>query len=138
LMKEGFAMKLRTEITVALENRPGALGHLCRCLAENGINILAVSVVESTGMGLVRLVVNKPAAAARLFTECCPVTVSACDVLELRAPNRPGVLADIAAKLSRRKVNIDYVYGTASSSGKTALILRASDLKKAAKALKGF
>ncbi len=48
-------MKVQKEITVALENVPGSLGHLCGCIAAKRINILGVSVVESKDMCLVQL-----------------------------------------------------------------------------------
>ncbi len=131
-------MKVRKELTVALENKPGALGHLCCCLAERKINILAISVHESAEVGIVRMVVDKPEKAAKMIAECCPMTMNVTDVLELSAPNKPGVMAAIAGKLGKRKINIEYVYGSATGGGRAAIVLKASDLKKAAKALKGF
>jgi len=131
-------MKVRKEITVALENAPGRLGHLCGCLAAKKINIIAISVVESANMGLVRLVVDKPAAATKMIRDCCPMTMSTEDVLELSAPNKPGVLAKLSAKLGKKRVNIDYVYGTAAGRGKTNLILKPSSIKKAMPLLRGM
>ena len=131
-------MKVRKEITVALENKPGALGHLCCCLAEQKINVLAISVHESAEVGIVRMVVDKPAAAAKMISGCCPMTMNVTDVLELAAPNKPGVLATLAWKLAKRKINIEYVYGSAARGGKASIILQASNLKKAAKALRGM
>jgi hypothetical protein len=131
-------MKVRKEITVALENKPGVLGHLCCCLAEKKVNILAVSVHESAGVGIVRLVVDKPSVVTKMLSQCCPVTVSTCDVLELRAANRPGMLAAVASKLGKRRINIDYVYGSASGGGKAAIILKPSNITNARRLLRGL
>lgn len=131
-------MKVRKEITVALENAPGRLGHLCGCLAERKVNILAISVVESANMGLVRLVVDKPAAVVKMVSECCPMTLSVCEVLELSAPNKPGVIAKIAAKLGKKRINIEYVYGSVAGRGKAALILKPSSIKRAKPLLRGM
>ncbi len=131
-------MKVRKEITVALQNRPGALGGLTAWLGKKKVNILAISVHESAEVGIVRMVVDKPSVAVKMISECCPMTLNVCDVLELRAPNRPGILGEIAAKLGRRKINIEYVYGSAAGGKKAAIILQASNLKKAAKALRGM
>jgi len=57
------------------------------------------------------------------------VTMSVCEVLQLAAPNKPGVLAAIASKLGKRKINIDYVYGSAMGKGRAVIILKPSDLK---------
>ncbi len=131
-------MKVRKEITVALENAPGRLGHLCGCLADRKINILAISVVESANMGIVRMVVDKPGAAAKMIRECCPMTMSVAEVLELSAPNKPGVLAKIAAKLGKKRVNIEYIYGSAAGRGKAAIILKPSSIKRAKPLLRGM
>jgi hypothetical protein len=129
-------MKVRKEITVALENAPGRLGHLCECLAAKKINILAISVVETANVGLVRMVVDKPAVAVKMIGECCPVTMSTSNVLELSAPNKPGTLAGIASRLGKKHINIDYIYGSASRGGKAAIILRPSNLKQAMRLLR--
>jgi hypothetical protein len=131
-------MKVRKEITVALENRPGALGCLCESLAEKKVNILAISVVETANVGLVRMVVDKPDAAVKMIGECCPMTVSTTDVLQLSAPNRPGALACIASRLGKKRINVDYVYGSAARGGKAAIILRPSNIKKAMRLLRGM
>ena len=130
-------MKVRKEITIALENAPGRLGHLCACIAANKINIIAISVVESANMGLVRVVVDKPAKLLKML-EDCPLTASVGEVLELSAPNKPGVLAKIASKLGKKRVNIEYVYGTAAGRGKTNLILKPSSIKRAKPLLRGM
>jgi hypothetical protein len=131
-------MKVRKELTVALENAPGRLGHLCACIAEQKANILAVSVVESANMGLVRLVVDKPAKVLKMIEECCPMTVSVTEVLEISAPNKPGVLAKIAAKLGKKRVNVEYIYGSVSGRGKAKLILKPSSIKRAKPLLRGM
>ena len=129
-------MKVRTEITVALENEPGRLAHLTKCLADRKVNILAISVLESTEMGLVRMVVDKPALALKMLTESCPMTFTTCEVIELAAPNKVGALAEIARKLARKRVNIDYLYGSALSRGKASLVLRVDNVPAARKALR--
>jgi hypothetical protein len=131
-------MKVRKELTVALENRPGALGRLCASLAGRKVNILAISVHESAEVGIVRLVVDKTAAAEQIIGMGRPLTINSASVLELTAPNKPGILADIARRLGANKVNIDYVYGSALGGGKASIILKTSEPKKAAKLLKGF
>ncbi len=128
-------MKVRKEITVALENAPGRLAHVTRCLADRKVNILAVSVLESTDMGLVRMVVDKPADALKMLKDC-PMTVSVCEVLEIAAPNKPGAIAGLAAKLAGKRINIEYLYGSTVTKGKSNVIVKVKNIKSALKALK--
>jgi hypothetical protein len=131
-------MKVRKEITIALENAPGRLGCLCECLASEKVNIIAISVVDAANVGLVRLVVDKPGVVTKMINTSCPLTMSTTDVLDLSAPNKPGVLAMIANRLGKKGINIDYVYGSTARGGKAAIILRPSNLKKAMKLLRGM
>jgi hypothetical protein len=131
-------MKVRREITLALENVPGQLAHVCECLAQRKVNITAISAVETANIGLVRMVVDKPAVAIKMLKECCPITVSTCDVLELSMPNKPGALLAVARRLARKKINIVYLYGTATGQLRTGIIVRPSDMKKATRLLKGM
>ena len=129
-------MKIRPEITVAVENIPGRLAHLTKCLAARKVNILAVSVLESTDMGLVRMVVDKPAIALQLLVECCTMTITVCEVLEVALPNKAGALNDVAAKLSKKKIDIQYLYGSTTAKGKAGIIMKVSNLNAARKALR--
>jgi hypothetical protein len=131
-------MKVRKEITVAVENAPGRLGHLCECMAARKINILGISVVESRDMCLVRMVVDKPAVLAKMLKDDCPMTTSATDVLELNVPNKAGMLSRLASKLGKKRVNIEYVYGSASGRGKSTIYLRPSSIPRARALLRGL
>ena len=133
---EEQVMKVRKEITVALENAPGRLAHLSKCLADRKVNILAISVLESTDMGLVRMVVDKPAVALKMLTGGCPMTTTVTDVLEVTAPNKVGALADLAAKLARKRINVDYLYGSTVTRGRASIIVKVKNLKAARKALR--
>ena len=122
------------EITVALENRRGRLAHLCKCLAERKVNIMAISVVDSATMGLVRLVVDKPEVALEML-QTCPMTVTEREVLLVDLPNRAGALAEAADRLAKRRINIEYVYGSARGRGAALLVVAAPNLKRAREAL---
>jgi len=128
-------MERTKQLSVSLENKPGRLAHLCRCLADRKINIIALSVSETSEQSLVRLVVDKPEEAVRMLKER-PLTFSQTDVLLLEVPNRMGIVAEIAEKLSEKKMNINFVYGsTGRGRGKTFLVLGASNLRGAEGAL---
>ena len=77
------------QITLFLENRPGILADLCAHLADRSINIRAITTLESTETGAVRLVVDRTDAAKESLAEAgVPFTTSECLALEM--PNAPG------------------------------------------------
>lgn len=130
-------MRRAKQISVCLENRPGRLAGLCKCLAQKKINIIALSVAETTEQGVVRMVVDKPAAALKAIAECGPMTCAQMDVLLVDLPNKVGVLAEFAAKMASKRINVNFVYGsTGEGRGKTNIVVGTPNIKSAAKAIR--
>ena len=102
-------MAIQTELTIRLQNVPGALGRLCEVLANERVNILALSL-ESTGT--LHLLVDNPVHAAGLLRDR-HYHVSDRAVLYTVASNGPGSLAKIASLLAAEGVNLEYAYVTA-------------------------
>ncbi len=126
-------MERITEIFVVLENKPSTLGDMCSHLAENNINIEAIGVFQDAAKLLVKNV-NK---AIKILSKL-DYTTELRDVLLVQLENRPGALAEMAAKLGNKGVNIEYCYGTLSKKkNSTAVIIDVSDINRAMKILKG-
>ena len=126
-------MEKITEIFVVLENRPSTLGELCGHLAEHKINIVAIGVFQDTA----KLYVKNVTKAIKLLDKL-DYTTEMRDVLKVDLENRPGALAEVAAKLGNKGVNIEYCYGTLSNKKGdiTSVIIDVSDIDKAIKILK--
>jgi hypothetical protein len=133
-------MKVVNELTLAMPNRPGMLAKLTSALAKAGVNIVAVSVVESTTVSVIRMVTDDTGEARKVLKEMgVDAASSVKDVLALSMVNKPGALAKACQKLADKKVNIDYVYGSASGTGKSTIIVSAGSPAKAKAALgRGF
>lgn len=134
-------MPVRTakQLSLFLENKPGVLAKLCRAMSREGISLKAISVSDSVDHAVVRLVVDKPAKARRLFDEHNLLVIEN-EVLAVSLPDRPGELGKVAARLSRAKLNISYLYGSAvngASSGTLYMRVEAPR-KKVLAALKGL
>jgi hypothetical protein len=130
-------MRTAKQISVCLENKPGRLAGLCKCLAQKKINIIAISVAETSEQGVVRMVVDKPAAALKAIAECGPMTCAQMDVLLVDLPNRVGVLAELAVRLASKRINVNFVYGsTGEGRGKTNIVVGTPNIKSAAGAIR--
>ena len=129
-------MKVETQLSLFLENKPGTLAAVCRAFAEEKINIQAISVSDAVDHAVVRVVVSDPRRAVHLLGERGVLVVER-DVLMLESCNKPGELARIAQTLADHKVNIEYAYtATLPGASKGAMILRVDNLKKAERVLK--
>lgn len=121
------------QLSIFLQNKPGVLAEVCQVLAAESVNLRALSVSDTVDHAVVRMVVDNPQKASHLLGERGTLVVET-DVLGLKLTNKPGALGEVAAKLAKAKVNIEYAYGSADSAD-GVLFLRVSDLKKAQRAL---
>jgi hypothetical protein len=114
-------MAIRTELNLRLQNMPGALARVCSVLADEHVNILALSLEVS---GALRLVVDNHVHAAAVLRER-NYHVQEREVLFTMAPNGPGSAARIARLLAEEGVNVEYLYSTSGESDQMAAIVAA-------------
>ena len=57
-----------------MENKAGRMAEISRILADGGVNIRALSVADTTGFGLLRLIVDDPEKAERVCSAAGPVS----------------------------------------------------------------
>ena len=127
-------MKVK-QMSVFLENKSGRLAQVTRVLGENGINIRALSIADTTDFGILRLIVSDPDKTYRVLKEA-GFTVSATDVIAVEVADRPGGLADILQLLQNAEVNIEYLYVFIQRTSDAALVvLRVEQLDEAVKVL---
>jgi len=130
-------METARQLSIFLTNQPGTLAAVCDELAEQKINIYALSISDTTDHSVVRLVVSDPQRALHILGERGVLVVES-NVLLIENANRPGTLAGISHALAKAKINIEYAYLATSPTSKTGLaVFRVSDTKKAIKVLTG-
>jgi hypothetical protein len=129
-------MQVERQLSIFLDNRPGVLAAVCRDLAAHDINIDAVTVANVVDHAVVRMVVSDPRAAVHLLG-ARGVLVILSDVLAIDLPDRPGSMEQLALRLGRAKINIDYMYGSSrgNHTGRATLFVRVADVRKARRAL---
>jgi len=124
------------QISAWVEDRPGMLGQVAAALGEKGVSIRAFMAAAMDGRGFVRVVVDKPAAAKRIFA-AHGWRITEDEVVEVTVPDRPGALGEVADRLGAAGVNVQYAYvGTAGSARKVNLYLAVADVKAALSALR--
>lgn len=124
------------QLSAWVEDRPGTLGQVADALGEAKVSIRAFMAATFDGRGFVRVVVDKPAVARRVFRRHGWETTED-DVVEVTLPDKPGALGRAADRLGAAGVNVLYAYvGTARSANKVNLYLAVSDPKAAIRALR--
>ncbi len=110
------------QISVFSENRPGRLAAIAHALEEEKINILAFSIAEANGFGVVRALVDHPKKAYDKLTSI-GFNVAFTDVIAVKMRDEPGGLYEIAKIIGDAKINIEYSYAYSGKEG-AVLILR--------------
>lgn len=127
-------MKVK-QISIFLENKSGRLAQVTRVLGENGINIRALSIADTTDFGILRLIVSDPGKAYQVLKEA-GFTVSTTDVIAVEVEDNPGGLAGVLKSLDRAGINIEYLYAFLQKASKAALVVfRVERLEEAVKVL---
>jgi hypothetical protein len=121
------------QLSVFLEDRSGRLTELTRILAENDVNITALSVAETADFGIVRMVVGRPE-LAKTVLEKGGFSIGLTEVVCVNMPDEPGSLYRILQILTDEGINVDYMY--AFSNNNVALaVIRSSDIQQVSKIL---
>src|SRR5256886_7931426 len=101
------------QLTVWVPDQPGTLGEIASALGEKKTNIGALMGATEGGRGAVRLIVDKPATAKKVFAAKGWQTTEE-EVLAVVLSDSPGTLGKVATKLGQAGVNNQYVYGGAA------------------------
>jgi len=127
-------MKVR-QLSLFLENQPGALSRPIKLLAKAKFNILTLSLADTQQFGILRLILRDwQKAKALLEKEGFVVKVT--EMIAIEVADEPGGLADILTILEKARVNLEYMYGfTLKHEGKGLLAFRFDDPDAAIAAL---
>lgn len=118
------------QLSVFIENRKGRLGEVLGVLKANKINIISMSLADTTEYGLLRLLVNEPDKGKEKLAECGFSTMLT-NVLVLKITHEAGSLQGVIGMLADEDVNIEYMYGLSFNKDDAAVVLKASNLEKA-------
>ncbi len=116
-------MKIQ-QLSVNLENRPGALAVPIEALSQAGINITTLCLAEKGNVGVLRLIIPDWRRAQKVL-EAAGFAVAVTDVLALDVADRPGGLAAVLRICAHYKLSIEYMY--AFTEGATSTISRIID-----------
>ena len=117
------------QLTVFIENRAGRLSEVLSVLKENDINILSLSLADTTEYGLLRLIVDKASLGKEKLTENGFSSLLS-DVSIIKIPHKSGSLQSLLKIIDDNKVNIEYMYGLSIESDEAYVVLKASDTEK--------
>ena len=117
------------QLTVFIENRTGRLCEVLNVLRTNKVNILSLSLADTTEFGLLRLIVDNPALGKEKLTEGGFSSLLS-DVSVIEIPHTAGSLQELLRVIDEAGVNIEYMYGLSIEAEDAHVVLKASDSEK--------
>jgi hypothetical protein len=128
-------MEFVQEVTANLENKPGRLAKICSALAQQKVDISALSVMETEGPSVLRFVTSDLEATKSVLTSL-GTEYRLSEVLAVQMENKTGALARVLERLAEEHINVEYAYvSTMASPGKSLGIFHTSNPKRAAQVL---
>ena len=115
------------QLTVFVQNRQGTLVSVTNALAENNVNIRALSIAETQDFGILRLIVNDQEAAVKTLTDA-GYLIKVIDVVGVKIGDQPGKLTAALDVLNKAGINAEYLYAFLARTEKHAyVVIRVED-----------
>jgi len=123
------------QLSIFLENKAGRLAHITDILGKAEVNLLALSLADSSDFGILRVIVDDVARAQNVLKEN-NVVCAVHDVLAVEVEDRPGGLARLLSLLVQQGINVEYMYAFSEpKTGRAAMVFRFDAPEKALAAL---
>lgn len=118
------------QISVFLENRAGQLAELTRLLADNGVDLRAISIAETTDYGVVRMIADDDQKASAVLLGHGAI-LSVTPVWAVEVPDQAGGLASLLEVLAANHVSVEYMYSLFThKDGMAYMVLRIAEEEK--------
>ena len=125
------------QISIFLENRPGALSELCKVLEAESVSMRAMCLAEAEDFGILRIIVDDPYNTATILRDHGYIN-KLTKVLTIEIEDKPGALIEALDILSGEGVNLEYSYAFLSRKEDRAyMVMRVANTTKAVEKLQG-
>ena len=125
------------QLSVFLENTTGRLSQVTHVLSDNNIDLLALTIADTTNFGIMRTIVNDEEKAVKAL-KAEGYTVNLSPVIVVVVEDHPGGLTQVLDILHNAEIGIEYLYSFVNKPKESALIVfKVDDVPGALQILKG-
>lgn len=121
------------QLSIFLENKSGRLTEVLDTIGKEKINIIALTIADTSDYGILRMIVSSPEEAYTLLKEK-GFSVNLTEVLSIKTPAEAGSFARAFKIFSDELISIEYMYAF-SLGDKAMIVLRTEDREKALNAI---
>ena len=122
------------QLSIFVENKHGRLEAIISSFADNGINLRALSLADTTDFGILRIIVDDPDNVVDMLAENS-ITASLTSVLSVPVNDNPGGLAEVLNVLAANDITVDYMYAYISHADDRAYVILRTEKENEAEAI---
>ena len=123
------------QLSIFVSNEMGGMKKITKILADTNIDIIALSIADTSDYGVLRLIVDDPNKALEGL-KAQGVTATLTDVIAVEVADEPGGLHKIMSALADGGVDMEYIYAFLHPGKDHAyVIIKATDEAAAVKTL---
>ena len=128
------------QISVFLENKPGAMRELTAVLGSGGIDIREISVADTQAFGIVRIILRaEDMERAVALLRGAGYTARINHVICAEINDRPNGLCELLSVIERENLSVEYIYSFRRTPQRGAtMILRLSEQERACRVLQEY
>ena len=122
------------QLSVFMENKVSRLNEVLLQLKTSKVNVLSLSLADTSEFGVLRLIVDNPEEGRRVLKEN-GFSARLTKVLAVKLPNEVGTLQGVLELLGNAGMNVEYMYVLANAKEFSGMILKTGNPEEAAKVL---
>ena len=119
------------QLSVFIENREGRLGEVLTALKENNINIVSLSLADTSDYGMLRMITSNPEEAKKILKEK-GFSAKLTDVLAVKLEHKVGELQEVLEIICKAGINVEYMYALATKNDDATIVIKTSNAEEAA------
>lgn len=119
------------QLSVFIENREGRLEQVLETLKMNNINIISLSLADTSDYGLLRMIVSDPEVGKKALREA-GFSAMLTKVIAVKLSHKVGQLQELLSEICKAGINIEYTYALATGNDDASIVIKPADLEKAA------
>lgn len=123
------------QLSVFIENREGRLEEVLEALKEKNVNIVSLSLADTSEYGMLRMIVSDPI-GGREALKNNGFSAMLTDVLAVKLSHRVGYLQELLSLICKAGINVEYMYALSTGTDDASIVIKTSDLEKAVNVLK--
>ncbi len=124
------------QVSVFAENRPGKIDRITGVLAEDNINIRAITISDTGDYGIIKLLLDRPVEGCDILKDR-GIAASLRDIVAVKIDDSPGGLHKASSVLAEKGINVEDAYGfTIRESNEAVFVFQVEEVQATEEMLK--